>query len=136
MSNSTPRLGNPYPLKMERDVETKIHMLMEKQGETKAEIMRRCLRRGVELEMLEDNIDPLVSLVRKALFDVQKPMEERLAKITAKASIAAATSMYSNLEVLGHLGKDIRAIHELSRKKAVAFVKQPNEKQMGESEDE
>ena len=51
----------------------------------------------------------------------------------AKAAIAAATAMYTNIEVVGQFGKvDVRTLHEAARKKAVAFVKTPSDKLQGD----
>ncbi|MNW69438.1 hypothetical protein D3C74_484420 [compost metagenome] len=48
-------------------------------------------------------------------------------KIASKASIAAGTAMYTNLEVLGQLGrKDIRIVHKNARLKAVSFLRNKN----------
>lgn len=120
-------------IRLEVELEKQITLLAEKRGESKAELCRRLLKKAVEQELASEGIDEIYISVRQAMQDVLKPVEERLAKINAKTAIAAATAMYTNAEVLGQMGKNIKEIHERSRKKAVAFVKTPNDQLMGDN---
>ena len=100
-----------------------IGALAQRRGETMADVCRRILERGISNDAAEDGLDTILYAVRKTMKDVLKPTEERLAKINAKTSIAAATSMYLNTQVIANTGHDARAIYEEARKKAVAFVR-------------
>lgn len=126
------QLTHPMRIRLEQDLEKQIAALAERRGESKAELCRRLLRKAVQQELAGEGIDEIYISVRRAMQDVLKPVEERLAKISAKSAIASATSMYTNAEVLGSMGKDVKAIHERSRKKAVSFVKTPNDQLLGD----
>lgn len=119
------QLGNPIPLRLDTETEIMIEALSKKRGESNQEVMRRLLYRAAKEELLEEfAADTVLEYIRRAVQETNKPFEERMAKLSAKASIAAATTMYTNLEVLGQLGiRDVREIHQLARKKAVAFVR-------------
>jgi len=119
------QLGNPIPLRLDPETEVMIEALSRKRGESNQEVMRRLLQRAAKEELLgEFAADTVLEYIRRAVQEVSKPFEERMAKLSAKASIAAATTMYTNLEVLGRMGRhDIREIHQEARKKAVAFVR-------------
>src|SRR5690606_36567273 len=93
---------------------------------------RRLLRQAVAQEAAQDAIDPVLYAVRQAVADVIKPVEERLAAINAKTAIASSTSMFMNVQVYKEFGKDARPLYEAARKQAVAYVKQPNARIMGE----
>lgn len=120
-------------IRLDVELEKQITALAERRGESKAELCRKLLRKAVQQELANEGIDEIYMAVRQAMQDVLKPVEERLAKINAKTAIAAATSMYTNAEVLGNMGKDVRAIHERSRKKAVAFVQLPHDQLTGDN---
>lgn len=112
-------------IRLDVDLDKQISALAERRGESKAELCRKLLRKAVQQELASEGIDEIYIIVRQAMQDVLKPVEERLAKINAKTAIAAATAMYTNAEVLGQMKLNVREIHEKSRKKAVAFVKTP-----------
>lgn len=128
------QLTNPMRIRLDKDLDDQLSALAVRRGETKAELCRRLLRKAVAQELAEDAIDPILAAVRQAMGDVLKPVEERLAKINAKTAIAAATSMYMEMQVYSDLGKDARPLYEAARKKAVAFVKTPNDQLMSEED--
>ncbi|MCP1312100.1 ribbon-helix-helix domain-containing protein [Paenibacillus tyrfis] len=130
----TKELLNPMRIRLEKDLDDQLSALAIRRGESKAELCRRLLRQAVAQETAKDGIDPILVAVRQAMADVLKPAEERLAKINAKTAIAAATGMYMNMQVYEEFGKDSKALYEAARKKAVAFVKQPNDQLMGGSD--
>lgn len=119
------KLGKPHPLRLDAELEKMISLLVVAKGEAKAELMRRLLRKAAAEELANELNDYVLPQIREAVRSALTPVEERLAKINAKTSIAAATTMYTNVEVLGHLGQDVRRIHENARKKAVAFLRLP-----------
>lgn len=127
-------LTNPERIRVDKDVEEYVSSEAARRKESKAEVYRRLLRQAVEREKAENALDPVLTAVRQAMKDVIKPVEERLAKINAKTAVASATAMYTNIEVLGQMGKDVRGINETARKKAVAFVKMPHDELLGEKE--
>jgi len=122
-------LGNPIPLRLDKSTENMIEAIAKQRGESNQEVMRRILAKGAADELLLTfGADRLLELVRNAVHDELKPAEERMAKLSAKSAIAAATAMYTNIEVLGQLGRsDIRTVYEKARSKAVSYVKTPME---------
>jgi len=125
MGKAPKRLSDPIPIRLDPDTEILLNAICEKRGEKKAEVIRRYVKEAAEAEMaLTFSADRLLTLVRRAVAETSKPFEERMAKLSAKSSIASATTMYTNLEVLGQLGKrDVREIHAEARAKAVSFVR-------------
>jgi metal-responsive CopG/Arc/MetJ family transcriptional regulator len=120
-------LINPMRIRLDKELDEKLNALVQMRGEAKSELCRRLLRTAVAQELAQESIDPILMVVRQAMGDVLKPVEERLAKINAKTAIAAATGMYMNQQVFESLGKNGRALHEAARKQAVAFVKTSND---------
>ena len=129
------KLLNPMRIRLDDELDAQINALMELRSEpSKAELCRRLLAKAVAQELSESTLDPVTLAVRQAMQDVLAPVEERLAKINAKTSIAAATSMYMNQQVFHAMGKDGRALHEAARKQAVAYVQTANDKLMDVSD--
>jgi negative regulator of replication initiation len=124
-------LNRPIRIRIDEELDSMISAIAVRRGETKAEVIRRLLRKGVEEENAKDSIDPVAIAVRKAMADVLRPVEERLAKINAKSAIAAATVQYMTMQLYHDMGKDAMALYEEARKRAVAFVKLPHDELVG-----
>ncbi|SFE61344.1 hypothetical protein SAMN04324257_02271 [Thermoanaerobacter thermohydrosulfuricus] len=76
-------------------------------------------------EAANDGIDKVTEAVRKAMRDVLRPTEDRLAKLMAKAAVAAATAMYMNVQTIADLGKhNAVEIYNEARVKAAAYLKE------------
>lgn len=118
-----PKYSKELRFNVEDDLHEKIFALAERRGEAVSEVCRRVLRDAVERSAAEDGLDVINEAVRKNMSDVLKPLENRLAAMTAKSTIASATTMYHMQHVLLGMGKDPRVIHEESRKKAVSYLK-------------
>ncbi|MEN1990228.1 hypothetical protein [Paenibacillus hubeiensis] len=124
INESIPNLGEPYKLRMELDVEAKLNAVMALTGEKKPDALRRLLRDAVERELAEQTLGYVLPQIRRAVSESIRPTEDRMAKIASKAAIASGTAMYTNLELLGQMGKkDIREIHKTARVKAVSFLR-------------
>lgn len=90
------------------------------------ETSRRLLRKAALAEIAENSLDAITPVIRRVMKEELKVTENRLASITAKTSIAAATSMYLNYQVLGLVGiENPKALYEAARKKAVGFTRVP-----------
>ena len=101
---------------------------MELTGESKPDTIRRLLRIAIELELADHSLGFVSPQIRRAVSESLKPFENRIVALTAKATIASATSMYTNLEYLGQSGKrDIKAVHEEARKRAVSYTRTPTD---------
>jgi hypothetical protein len=119
-----------YPKDIRISIEEELHgkllALAESRGETMADIIRPVLHQMVDEKAAQDGIDVVNDAVRKAVVSAMKPIENRLAAMTAKATIASATTMYTNHRLMESNGVDsqkIIKIHEESRKKAVSYLR-------------
>ena len=93
--------------------------------ETVSSIVRKILEKGLTQEAAESGIDAVTEAVRKAMRDVLRPTEDRLAKLMAKAAVAAATAMYMNVQTIADLGKhNAVEIYNEARVKAAAYLKE------------
>ncbi|EJW13856.1 hypothetical protein M5X00_13485 [Paenibacillus alvei] len=117
-------LGHPKRLRLEDDLERMIAAIAIMNNESQTDTMRRMLREQAERELAEQAIGYVLPQIRRAVAESIKPTEERMAKLAVKGTIASATTMYTNLEVLGRMGqRDVRDIYDIARKKAVAFTR-------------
>jgi len=83
------------------------------------------LTESITTEAANDGIDKVTEAVRKAMRDVLRPTEDRLAKLMAKAAVAAATAMYMNVQTIADLGKhNAVEIYNEARVKAAAYLKE------------
>lgn len=123
-NDSIPKLSEPYKLRMETDVEAKLHAIMALTSESKPDALRRLLRNAVENELAEQSLGHMLPMIRRAVHESIRPTEERVAAISAKGAITSGTAMYMLLEVLGQLGrKDVRDLYQEARKKAIGQLR-------------
>ena len=101
--------------------------------ESVAEIVRRLLKESLAKEIAEDSTYIISTTIRKTIRSELKLTENRIAKLVAKTSIAAATSMFLNYAVIkeGNLGLKINSkeLYEQARIKAVAYLRESGEKE-------
>ncbi|WP_422445371.1 hypothetical protein [Thermoanaerobacterium sp. DL9XJH110] len=92
--------------------------------EKMAVVIRRILTQYVAEENAANGRDVICSAVRSSMRDVLKPVEDRLAKLATKATIAAATSMFLNVQCIADLGKNNAVeLYNDARSKAVAYIR-------------
>lgn len=115
-------------IKINEELSDSLQKLADRRGESKAEIVRRILEQALAEEAAADGKDVITSAVRSSMRDVMKPFEDRLAKISAKAAIAAATAMFLNTQCIADLGKNNAVeLYQTARKKAVAYLREKDE---------
>lgn len=86
-----------------------------------AVLMRRLLAQELDTSTVEP--DTLSVVVRKAIKDTLRPVEEALAKRAAEACITAATGMYLGVQATHDLGvKNAIEMHDLACNMAVDYV--------------
>jgi predicted DNA-binding protein len=113
-------------LRIDDELERKLKALAAGRGEPMAVVIRNLLNDSLSAESAVTSLNVIVSAVRNVIRKELKPLEERLAKINAKTSIASATSMYLLVQVLDDLGvRNAVDIYEKARIKAIAFLKEP-----------
>ncbi|HAJ4019572.1 hypothetical protein J8366_22810 [Escherichia coli] len=93
-------------------------------GVTLADVCRELLEDAIARQQGEQSQDYLLALVKRAVKEELKPVEERLAKISAKNAITSGTSMFMNMQVIQDRGYDAQDVYTKARKKAVALLKQ------------
>ncbi|MBE3573622.1 MAG: hypothetical protein IMW95_11870 [Moorella humiferrea] len=102
--------------------------LAARRNEPVSAVARRMLVNAIAEEAAADGKDVIIDAVRRAMREVLKPAEDRMAKLAAKAAMAAATAMYLNTQVIGDLGrKDVLQIYSEARKRAVAYLRERDE---------
>lgn len=111
-------------IRVDPTLKRKWEALCARRGESQSEVGRALIEKAVAENAIVDGVDEIVSIIRSTMKDVLVPHTERLAAINAKTAIAAATSMYMNTQVIANAGHDAKGIYEISRKKAVEFVRE------------
>ncbi|WP_246187528.1 hypothetical protein [Neomoorella glycerini] len=96
--------------------------------ESIAVTIRRLLSQAISEEAAVDGKDVITDAVRRAMRDVLKPTEDRLAKLASKAARMAATATYLNTQVIGDLGRrDVLQIYNEARKRAAAYLREQDD---------
>ncbi|EIV99935.1 hypothetical protein ThesiDRAFT1_0953 [Thermoanaerobacter siderophilus SR4] len=104
--------------------------LASRRSEPISAVARRMLTESITTEAANDGIDKVTEAVRKAMRDVLKPAEDRLAKLSAKTAVAAATAMYLNVQTIADMGKnDAVELYQEARKKAAAYLKERDDEE-------
>lgn len=125
-------MAKKYPAELrvniDEDLDLALMALAAKRKESKADVVRRLLREGIGKEAAADGLDTISLFLRKIIRNELKPVEERMAKLTAKTAIAAGTSMYLNYFVIKEAPLELpinpKEIYEQARVKAVAYIKE------------
>ncbi|WKV09442.2 hypothetical protein Q2T46_03000 [Thermoanaerobacterium sp. CMT5567-10] len=112
-------------VQLPEDVYQALVNLASRRDESISAVARKMLSEAVLIEAANDGIDKVTEAVRKAMRDVLKPTEDRLAKLMAKSAVAAATAMYMNVQTIADLGKhNAIELYNEARVKAVAYLKE------------
>ncbi|HBT48670.1 MAG TPA: hypothetical protein DEA61_02175 [Caldanaerobacter subterraneus] len=107
------------------DIYNALVNLASRRDEAISAVARKMLIESITNEAANDGIDKVTEAVRKAMRDVLRPTEDRLAKLMAKAAVAAATAMYMNVQTIADLGKhNAVEIYNEARVKAAAYLKE------------
>ncbi|MCX7884570.1 MAG: ribbon-helix-helix protein, CopG family [Caloramator sp.] len=111
---------------LDEEIYNKLKALACENETSIAEIARRILSEGLSIEHANKGVDALTQTIRRVIRDELKPVENRMAKLSAKAAVASASSMYLNVQAIADMGKnDAVEIYDKARKKAVAYVRMP-----------
>lgn len=110
-------------LRLPPELDNRITVLASAQRKSKSEVIRNILHKATCENAAEDSLDLISETIRLVIRSELRRTEDRLAKIAAKNTIAAATSMYLNTIVIEDLGKrNAIEFYKVARKKAVAFL--------------
>lgn len=111
-----------YPM-FDDETYDQIKKLAAKKNCSLAEVVRDLTIQGLHTEVTKDNINFISGIIREQMQSVLKTHVERLAALEAKTCMAAASSMYLNLEALEKLvpptqRTDVQNSYAKARKKA------------------
>ena len=108
--------------------------LASKRGESISSVARRILSSNLQQEVALSAQDVLISTVRKAIKQELKQTENRLASLSAKSAISAATSENLSSYILKILNEpNLQAVRDACRKRAVAYIREPLEQITGDA---
>ena len=123
--------NNAHQLTIRLDEQTykALKSIAQKRGESMAEVARRMLSKNLGIEIALGASDTLISTVRKAVATELRKTEDRLAAITYKAGLAAASSEQCALllvqEQIKFNDSQIRELQNKARHKGAIFLNQP-----------
>lgn len=93
-----------------------------KMGMNRSEFLRLAAEEKLSKNAASQGMDTILPMMRNVVQDEIKSQINRIAKMEAKTTKAAATSMYMILVLLHHFGMDPKSIFEASEKKAVMYL--------------
>lgn len=105
-----------------KELEDQIKAAAFNDGKTMPEFLRNSIQEYLVTNSLSGTKAIIGSYISAAIAEKLKPVEERLAKITAKTAMATVMSMYVEAELLAQHNKDVVEIFKQARQKAIAFV--------------
>lgn len=119
-----------YSIILDDELSRAVKDIVEKTGETKAEVTRKLIRYGLASSWLNDNSDEISALIRENLNLVLVPHVERLAALHMKAGLIGATGTFLNVQALQSLvpeerRADVVNFYNKARVKSVEFYKKP-----------
>ncbi len=120
----------PVTIRFEEDAYNSLQVLAKQRGEPLAVLARRMVEEALTQKQAIEGIDLISAALSKVVRRELKPVEDRMAKLTAKSAVAGATSMYLNYFVIQQalgpkLTKSAKEVYETARVKAVAYLKEP-----------
>jgi len=111
-------------VRLPKDIYDNLVSVAAQRQEPVGALARRLLTRVLAEESAASGRDVICSAVRSSMREVLKPVEERLAKLSAKATMAAATSMFLNVQCIADLGKNnAKELYNDARSKAAVYMR-------------
>lgn len=109
-----------------------IRNIAHKENKSMSEVMRAAAMETLVVKINTENLDLITNIIREQLRDVMQPQVERLATLSAKTCVQAATAAYLNAETIARLvppalQEDVEEIYDKARKKGVEYTKRKNE---------
>jgi len=119
----------PITIRFQEDTYNSLQVLAKQRGESMAVIARRMVEEVLAQKHAVEGMDMVTAALAKVVRRELKPVEDRMAKLTAKSAIAGATGMYLNYFVIQQalgpkLTKSAKEVYEAARVKAVAYMKE------------
>ena len=95
---------------------------------TVSDIIRESIDYNLTANYCVENIDLITKIMREELQDILKPALDRIAALSSKSCVQAATASYLSAEALSRFvpekeRMDVKEACDAARKKGVAYVK-------------
>ncbi|WP_213974694.1 hypothetical protein [Tepidanaerobacter acetatoxydans] len=111
-------------VRLPKDVYENLATLATQRQEPVGALARRLLTQVLAEESAANGRDVICSAVRSSMREVMGPVEDRMAKLSAKATMAAATSMFLNVQCIADLGKNNAVeLYNDARSKAAVYMR-------------
>jgi hypothetical protein len=107
----------------DKETSEEISIIAETTGEKISSTCDRLIKEALEARKLDKGINAFIPLLEKALQHPMKSLENRLAGINVKTNLQAGISRYLLEEALQGRGRDIYALVEEARIKALLDLK-------------
>ena len=119
-------------LRLDEKTIEQIKSISKKDGDSMAETTRKLIKKGLASDWIDENADMLIHLIRQQLEAVLKPSVERLAKLSVKSGVMAATATFLNVQAFQDLvptenRKIPVEMYDKARKKAAEYMKMPTD---------
>ena len=116
-----------YPT-LEMEQYEQLEKLAAKRGVTVPDIVREFIDQGLTNNYCVDNIDLITNIIRTQLISIIDPAVNRLASLSAKTGVQAATAAYLTAETIAkfvpeELQADFYDTYQAARQKGVAYIK-------------
>lgn len=97
-------------------------------GYSLSELVREATLKYIQPTLLEENLDLICSVIRKEIKNAQQSEFDRLASLTAKTCIMAATSSFLTAETINRFvpterQMDVKEAYDAARIKGVNYMK-------------
>lgn len=115
-------------IRLDTEIYNLLNSIAKKREESMAAVARKILSGNLQSETALDAQDILITTVRKAIRTELKTTENRLANLCVKNAITSSTTEELIIKIMeANKYPDLESIKSKSRRKGVAYVKQPLE---------
>lgn len=111
---------------------SQIRNLAHKEGKSMSEVLRTAAMESLIVGINVENIDMITNIIRTQLRDILQPSVERLATLSAKTCVQAATASFLTAEAIGKfvhpsLQEDVVEAYNQARRKGVEYTRRKSE---------
>lgn len=105
-----------------------LQTLAARSRKSMSEIGRNYIKKGMDGDVSENNIEFLAPIIREQVRNVLEPMMERMIALTAKSCVQSGTAAYLAADAILKFvppaqRREVKESYEAARKKAVAYMK-------------
>lgn len=119
-----PRFAKILQIRITEDLDKRLKAEAAKKGLSVANLARDILTEALSEQAAIEGREALDRAIRRAI----KPDVDRLAKMLVKSTMAGATAMFLNVQVIADLGKhDALDLYQQARKKAAIYMRESDQ---------